>query len=54
VQVVERGDEGPVGLAEPERGQRAEQQVEAVADLGLSCFVVSDGAWLRRIVDTRS
>jgi hypothetical protein len=29
------GDEGAVGLAIPQRGQRAEQQVHAVADLGL-------------------
>ena len=34
-QVGEGGDKGPVGLAVAERGQRAQQQVEAVADLGL-------------------
>jgi hypothetical protein len=34
-QVVQGGDEGAVGLAEPEGGQRAQQQVQAVADLGL-------------------
>src|SRR6266511_2548168 len=34
-QVLEGGDEGPVGLAVPQAGQRAEQQVQAVADLGL-------------------
>src|SRR6266542_3764002 len=34
-QVVQGGDAGAVGLAEPERAKRAEQQVQAVADLGL-------------------
>jgi hypothetical protein len=34
-QVVEAGDEGAVGLTEPERTKRAEQQVQAIADLGL-------------------
>jgi len=34
-QVVEAGDERAVGLAEPQRGQFAQQQVQAVADLGL-------------------
>src|SRR6266536_274606 len=34
-QVLEGGDEDPVGLAVPQAGQRAEQQVQAVADLGL-------------------
>ena len=35
-QVVQGGDAGAVGLAEPERAKRAEQQVQAVADLGLA------------------
>jgi hypothetical protein len=34
-QVGQGGDEGPVGLAVPERSQRTKQQVQAVADLGL-------------------
>jgi len=34
-QVAQAGDEGPVGLAEPERDQLAQQQVQAVADLAL-------------------
>jgi hypothetical protein len=34
-QVGEGGDKGPVGLAVAERGQWAQQQVQAVADLGL-------------------
>jgi hypothetical protein len=34
--VVQAGDEGPVGLAEAEGGQQAQQQVQAVADLGLA------------------
>jgi hypothetical protein len=34
-QLVQAGDEGPVGLAEAQRAQRAKQQVHAVADLGL-------------------
>jgi hypothetical protein len=34
-QVIKGGDEGPVGLAVPQRGKRAQQQVHAVADLGL-------------------
>ena len=34
-QVLEGGDKRAVGLAEPQAGQRAEQQVQAVADLGL-------------------
>jgi hypothetical protein len=34
-QLGEGGDEGAVGLAEPQRGQLAQQQVHAVADLGL-------------------
>ena len=35
VQVGQGRDEGPVGLAEPERYQFGEQQVQALADLGL-------------------
>src|SRR5512132_1210165 len=34
-QVIKGGDEGAVGLTEPQRTQGAEQQVQAVADLGL-------------------
>jgi hypothetical protein len=34
-QLVQGGDEGTVGLAIPQGGQRAKQQVQAVADLGL-------------------
>ncbi len=34
LQAAERGDEGAVGLAEPNGGQLGEQQVHAVADLG--------------------
>jgi hypothetical protein len=34
-QVVQAGDEAAVGLAVPHGSQRAEQQVQAVADLGL-------------------
>ncbi len=34
-QVVEAGDEAAIGLAVPHGGQRAKQQVQAVADLGL-------------------
>jgi len=39
-QVVDSGDERAVGLAEPEVGQRAEQQVEAVADLVLEILTI--------------
>jgi hypothetical protein len=35
-QVIEAGDEGPVGLAQPQPGQVAQQQVQAVADLVLA------------------
>ena len=34
-QVVQAGDEGPVGLAEPQRAKLTKQQVHAVTDLGL-------------------
>jgi hypothetical protein len=34
-QVIEAGDEAPVGLAVPQRGKRTKQQVHAVANLGL-------------------
>jgi hypothetical protein len=34
-QVIQAGDEGPVGLAVSQRGQLGQQQVHAVADLGL-------------------
>jgi hypothetical protein len=35
-QVWEGGHERPVGPAQPQRGQLAQQQVQAVADLGLA------------------
>jgi hypothetical protein len=34
-QVVQAGNEAAVGLAEPQRAKLTEQQVQAVADLGL-------------------
>jgi hypothetical protein len=35
-QVVQAGDEGPIGLADAERDQLAQQHVQAVADLALA------------------
>jgi hypothetical protein len=49
-QVVEGGDEGAVGLAEPERAKRAEQQVQAAADLGLGDPDRAAGAAVRQPV----
>jgi hypothetical protein len=49
-QVVEGGDEGAVGLAEAEGAQRAEQQVQAVADLGLGDTDHAAGAPIRQPV----
>jgi hypothetical protein len=49
-QVVQGGDEGAVGLAEAEGGQLAEQQVQAVADLGLGDAHHAGGAPVRQPV----
>jgi hypothetical protein len=48
--LVEGGDEGPVGLAEAEVAKRAEQQVQAVADLGLGDPDRAGGAPVRQPV----
>jgi hypothetical protein len=44
------GDEGPVGLAVPQRGKRAKQQVQAVAHLGLGDADRPAGAPVRQPV----
>jgi len=49
-QVVEAGDEGAVGLAEAEVAQRAQQQVQAVADLGFGDPDHAPGAPVRQAV----
>jgi hypothetical protein len=48
--LVQAGDEGPVGLAEAEVAKRAEQQVHAVADLGLGDPHRPSGAPVRQPV----
>ena len=54
-QLIEAGDEGPVGLVEAEVAKRAKQQVQAVADLGLGDPHRSSGAPVRQPVqDDRS
>jgi hypothetical protein len=54
-QLVEGGDEGPVGLAVPHTSQRAKQEVQAVADLGLGDGDHAPGAPVRQPVqDDRS
>jgi hypothetical protein len=47
-QVVEGGDEGAVGLAEPHGGKLAQQQVQAIADLGLGNPDHAPGAPVRQ------
>jgi hypothetical protein len=49
-QVIEGGDEGAVGLAEAEGGQLTQQQVQAVADLGLGDADRPGGAPVRQPV----
>src|SRR5215216_1129577 len=49
-QLVEAGDEAAVGLAVPHGSQRAEQQVQAVADLGLGDPDRAAGAPVRQPV----
>jgi hypothetical protein len=48
--VVQAADEDPVGLAEAELAKRAEQQVQAVADLGLEDADRPAGASVRQSV----
>jgi len=49
--IGQAGDEAPVGLAEPEIGQLAQQQVHAVADLGLGDPDHAPGAPVRQPVE---
>jgi hypothetical protein len=49
--LLEAGNEGGVGLAEAEGAQRAEQQVHAVADLGLGDADRPAGAPVRQPVE---
>jgi hypothetical protein len=49
-QVVEGGDEGAIGLAEAEGAKLTEQQVQAVADLGLGDADHAPGAPVRQPV----
>ena len=54
-QILEGGNEDAVGLAEPQRAKRAEQQVEALAHLGLGGPDHSAGTSVRQpIEDDRS